>query len=96
MEIFWEMRKITGAYEHVFSSPVAPSKQMSENTLNYAYKRLEIEDDNVHGWRSSFSTICYEKQREYGFGFELIESQLAHKVGGSVKMAYLRSDFLEK
>ena len=96
MEILKEMRKITGAYEHVFSSPVAPSKQMSENTLNYAHKRLGIEDHNAHGWRSAFSTICYEKQREHGFGYEVIESQLAHKVGGSVKMAYLRSDFLEE
>jgi len=69
---------------------------MSENTLNHAHKRLGIEDHNAHGWRSAFSTICYEKQREHGFGYEVIESQLAHKVGGSVKMAYLRSDFLEE
>jgi len=57
---------------------------------------MGIEDHNAHGWRSSFSTICYEKQREHGFGYEVIESQLAHKVGSSVKMAYLRSDFIEE
>jgi len=96
LEILEGIGEYTKGKEYVFCSTVTPSKQMSENTLNYAHKRLGIENHNAHGWRSAFSTICYEKQREHGFGYEVIESQLAHKVGSSVKMAYLRSDFLEE
>ena len=81
---------------YVFCSPIAPSKQMSENTLNYAHKRMGITEHNAHGWRSSFSTICYERQKEHGFGAEVIESQLSHSIGSNVKTAYLRSDFLEE
>ena len=69
---------------------------LSENTLNVAHKRLGIHDHNAHGWRSSFSTICYEHQREHGFGAEVIEAQLAHKFGNNVTRAYMRSDFLEE
>ena len=94
--ILREIKDYTGKSQFVFCSPVAPRKQLSENTLNYAHKRLGIEEHSAHGWRSSFSTICYEKQREHGFGYEVIESQLAHKIGSDVKLAYLRSDFLEE
>jgi integrase len=68
---------------------------MSENTLNYALKRMDF-NTTAHGLRSSFSTICYEHQREHGFSAEVIESQLAHKVGSKVTRAYLRSDFLDE
>ncbi len=95
LEIVDEMRMYTSESQFVFCSPIAPSKQMSENTLNFAHKRLGIENHNAHGWRSSFSTICYERQREHGFGYEVIESQLSHRVGSDVKLAYLRSDFLD-
>lgn len=81
--------------EFVFPSPIAPSKRMSENTLRFALKRMDL-DIVPHGFRSSFSTICYEKQKEHGFSMEVIENQLSHKVGNAVTRAYLRSDFLEE
>ena len=49
-------------------------------------------DITAHGFRSSFSTLCYENQRLHGFSYEVIETQLAHKV----VRAYMRSDFLEE
>ena len=88
--------KRTERSEYVFASPIDPKKTISNNTLNVAHKRLGYPDHNAHGWRSAFSTICYEHQREHKFGYEVIESQLAHSVGNAVKMAYLRSDFLEE
>lgn len=81
---------------YVFHSPIQTFNMLSENTLNVAHKRLGIHDHNAHGWRSSFSTICYEHQREHGFGAEVIEAQLAHKFGNNVTRAYMRSDFLEE
>ena len=82
--------------KYVFCSSISYSKPLSENTLNCAHKRMGIVNHSAHGWRSAFSTICYENQRKHGFSFEVIESQLAHIVGSSVKMAYLRSDFLKE
>jgi len=95
IQLIDEMKPLTRYHsEYVFCSPIAPSKPMSENTLNYAHKRIGIADHNAHGWRSSFSTLCYEKQKDHGFGAEVIESQLAHSLGNAVKTAYLRSDFI--
>ncbi len=69
-------------------------KNMSENTLNRVHDRIGV-DHTAHGWRSSFSTICYEHQNEHGFGYEVIENQLAHIVGNASSRPYLRSDFFE-
>jgi len=69
-------------------------KNMSENTLNRVHDRIGV-DHTAHGWRSSFSTICYEHQNEHRFGYEVIENQLAHIVGNASSRPYLRSDFLE-
>ena len=63
--------------------------------LNYALKSMDL-DITAHGFRSSFSTLCYENQRLHGFSYEVIETQLAHKVGNKVVRAYMRSDFLEE
>jgi hypothetical protein len=32
---------------------------MSENTLNQAIKKMGY-NHRAHGWRASFSTLCYE------------------------------------
>jgi integrase len=93
--ILKEMQEITKNREFVFCSPIAPSKPMSENTLNFALKRMDL-DITAHGFRSSFSTICYEHQRDHGFSYEVIETQLTHKVGNQVVRAYMRSDFLKE
>ena len=69
---------------------------MSENTLNFALKRLVYDNHHSHGFRSSFSTICYEKQKEHGFSEAVIEAQLAHTIGNKIVQAYMRSDFLEE
>ena len=95
IDILEKMQEVTGNKEFVFCSSIAPSKQMSENTLNYALKRMDL-DITAHGFRSSFSTTCYEHQRQHQFSFEVIETQLMHKVGNQVVRAYMRSDFLEE
>ncbi len=90
-----DMRSITGDREYVFCSMLCKTKPLSENTLGYALKRMDIINHTPHGFRSSFSTMAYEHQKEHGFSSEVIESQLAHETGNAVKSAYLRSDFIE-
>jgi len=94
--ILIEIKEMNVETDYVFFSPTNHKKPISNTLLNLAHKKLDIINHNAHGWRSSFSTICYEKQKEHGFTFEVIESQLSHKVGNSVVRAYMRSDFLEE
>ncbi len=95
-EILQEVKKYNSGYKYVFSSVLSKNKMLSENTLGYALKRMGITEHTPHGFRSSFSTICYENHKLHGFSSEVIETQLAHSVGSKVKLAYLRSDFLQE
>ncbi len=97
MDIIAKQEELTGKQSpYIFPSPLNPSRKMSENTLNFALKRMNYTNHNSHGFRSSFSTLCYEKQKEHGFSEAIIESQLAHTIGNKVVQAYMRSDFLEE
>jgi integrase len=82
--------------EFVFYSPAEKNKPLSESIFITMLKRAGIEGHKPHGFRSSFSTFCYEHQKEHGFSSEVIETQLAHSVGNKVTRAYMRSDFLEE
>lgn len=70
-------------------------RPISENTLNVALRSLGYDKTEVtfHGFRSSFSTLARESLR---LDDDLIERQLAHSVGNSVKAAYDRSFKLEE
>ncbi|MEO1923972.1 MAG: integrase arm-type DNA-binding domain-containing protein [Nautiliaceae bacterium] len=68
---------------------------MSDNTFGKLIKSKGFKH-TAHGFRASFATICYEKQKEHGFSAEVIETQLAHAIGNKVTRAYMRSDFLEE
>jgi len=79
---------------YVFSGAKA-GRPLSENTLNHALRSLGYDKSAVtfHGFRSSFSTLAREELR---LDEDLIERQLAHSVGNSVKAAYDRSYKLEE
>ena len=82
--------------EYVFISSKT-NKPISENFLPYQYKKLGYQGIHTpHGWRSSFRTIAAEKYKEHKFPFDVIESQLHHKIGNKVTQAYLRTDFLDE
>jgi len=53
---------------------------MSENTLNYALRRLGYTKEEIvyHGFRTMASTIMHEKIGEHGIHSDAIERQLAH------------------
>jgi len=96
VEIVKKAKEINNGSEYLFFSPLNKDKMLSDSILNIAHKRLGFAEHNAHGWRSAFSTICYENIKEHGYEYEVIETQLAHKIGNKVTRAYLRSDFLEE
>ncbi len=82
--------------EFVFIS-IKTNKQISESFFAYHYNNLGLKGiHSPHGWRSAFRTITAEKYKEHKFPFEVIESQLHHKIGNKVTQAYLRTDFVEE
>ena len=96
IEILEEMAEMKGKKEGiVFYNVKDKNRSMAEGTLVRTIKRYGY-NHQAHGFRTSFSTICYEHQREHGFSYEVIETQLSHAIGNAVTRAYMRSDFLEE
>ena len=64
---------------------------MSENTLNFALRRLDIgaEEMTAHGFRAAFATLANESGRWHP---DAIERQLAHVEGNNVRRAYTRGE----
>jgi integrase len=83
------LREITGAAEYVFPSLRAPSRPISDNTLNAALRRLGFAQDEMtaHGFRSMAST----RLNEMGFAGDVIELQLAHMERDEIRAAYNRA-----
>ena len=80
----------------VFHTYNEPNKKLSDMAFNMILRRLGIDNHTTHGFRSSFSTICYKYQHIHGFSAEVIETQLSHSVGSEVARAYQRGDFLQE
>ena len=82
--------------DFVFASDVSASRPLSENTLNYAIKRLGFGELTVfHGFRSTASTLLHEQISAHGLGSEIIELCLDHRERNRVKAAYDRSQRLD-
>jgi integrase len=86
------LKLLTGSEKYVFPSIRTKSRPMSENTVNAALRRLGYTKEELtgHGFRSMFSTRFHEM----GWPSHLIEKQLAHKEGNSVKAAYNFAEYL--
>jgi len=65
---------------------------VSQRALRHALRVASGSDEDTHGLRSTFSVWAYEVG---GYSPELIDFALAHKVGGEVQRAYLRTTGLE-
>ena len=81
--------------EYIFFSNRHKNSPMSDVTFSKALWRMGYGNNTIvpHGFRAMFSTIANEQSR---FGFEVIEKQLAHKVGSRVSQAYNRAHYLEQ
>jgi integrase len=56
-------------------------------------RRMKIDDATVHGFRFSFRDWAGNVS---SFPREVVETALAHVIGGKAEQAYRRSDALEK
>ena len=91
LELFEQMRKMTGNYEYVFPNRNKPTKCMSENTILFAIYRMGyFSRTTAHGFRAIASTLLHEK----GFNTDVIERQLAHAKRNKVRASYDHAQFL--
>ncbi|WP_380871528.1 integrase [Sphingomonas sp. DBB INV C78] len=89
IELFREMRSITGPAGYVFPSVRTRSRPMSENTMNACLRRLGYASDEMtgHGFRAMASTLLNESGK---WSPDAIERALAHGDRDKVRAAYHR------
>ena len=90
-----ETMKISGSGSYIFPS-IRGDRPMSENAMlayirNLGYTKEEFVP---HGFRAMFATIANDEDN--GFDRDLIDAQLAHKVGGSVSQSYNRTAYFNR
>jgi len=81
---------------YIFYSNRNTNAPMSDVTLGKALRTtIGYSNDRIvpHGFRAMFSTIAHEQS---GFSSDIIEVQLAHKVGSKVAQAYNRAQYLSQ
>jgi integrase len=89
IEILKRLQPITGPGRYLFPSLRTPTRQISDNTLNAALRRLGYSGEEMtgHGFRSMASTCL----NELGWHPDLIELQLAHAERNKVRAALYAS-----
>lgn len=94
LEILNNLRPITGDGILLFPGTRSASRPISDNTLNAALRRLGYSKDEIvaHGFRSMASTRLHELK----WNTDVIERQLAHVEGNSVKKAYNRAEHIDQ
>ena len=87
-----ELRPITGASKWLFPSPRDNGHCMSENGIRVALRTIGFTKEQIvpHGFRAMFSTIA----NEHGINRDVIERQLAHVEGNSVRGAYNHAEYM--
>ncbi len=92
--ILRELEPITGRSRYVFPSARTLERPLSGNTLSAALKRLDYGGKMVaHGFRATARTILVER---LGWGAELVEMQLGHRVRDVHGRAYNRTQWIEQ
>lgn len=92
MNILKEMKSITGDRPLIFMGE--RGRPLSENTVRCALRSMGYSNDQMtaHGFRSMASTLL----NEAGWRPDVIERQLAHVPGNSVRAAYNRAEYLNE
>lgn len=93
IELIKELDNYTGEGKYLFPSMRTGSRPMSDNTINAALRRLGYSRDEMtcHGFRAMASTNLHE----HGWPSDVIERQLAHAEGNSVKAVYNHAQHLQ-
>ncbi len=96
IKIINEIKDISyGVSKYVFPSRRSNESALSENTLNFGLKRMGFEV-TAHGFRHTASTLLHENMRVHKIQSDIIEIQLAHKVGNSVHQVYNKALYLDE
>lgn len=92
VDILEDLRAHTGNYPFVFPSQLSPGKPISENTLNGALRRMDIQksEHTSHGFRASASSLLNESGL---WNRDAIEAELAHVGSDQVRRAYHRAAY---
>ena len=92
ISILKEIEPLTGRGKYIFPSLRTSERPMSDNTILSALRRLGYakEEMSGHGFRAMASTLLHEQ----GWQSDVIERQLAHIEGNSVKAAYNHAQYL--
>ena len=87
-----ELRPITGNGRWLFPTPRNNGHCMSENGVRVALRTIGFTKEQItpHGFRAMFSTIA----NEHGWNRDVIERQLAHVEGNSVREAYNHAEYM--
>ena len=93
VEVVREVLAMTGRCKLLFTGRNNPSKQMSENTVNAAIKRMGFGGKLTgHGLRGTISTALNEK----GYESDWIEAQLSHAGEDKVRGSYNHARYVEQ
>jgi integrase len=95
VSILHDIYALTGAGRYVFPSVLTPSRNMSENTILCALRRMGFAKDQMsgHGFRAMARTILDEV---LGVRPDFIEHQLGHAVRDPNGRAYNRTAHVEE
>ena len=91
IEVLQDIWTFSEHSEFVFPSIVSNKKQLSENAMNGAIRRLGFGPDEMtaHGFRSTASTILNER----GVRPDVIEAMLGHQNENAVRRIYNRATY---
>ncbi len=91
-EIIEELRPLTGKGRWLFPTPRNNGKCMSDNGVRVALRTIGFTKEQVtpHGFRAMFSTIANERS----WNRDVIERQLAHVEGNTVRGAYNHAEYM--
>ncbi len=90
-----ELKSIEGDKGFIFPSFYTPSRPMSENTVNTAFRRMGFSKEEItaHGLRSTASTLLNESGK---WNPDAIERSLAHGDSNAVRGAYHRGNYWQE
>lgn len=94
LEILYEIKRINGNRQYVFTKQTNPREHMARDTLSKAVRSLGFQSrHSAHGFRAMARTAIREK---LNYDSEIIERQLAHAPNTSLGRAYDRTQFLDQ
>jgi integrase len=92
IDIFFELKALTGEGEFVFPGVGHTDRPMSENTINKALRTMGFSGDEMTG--QGFRTLASTLLNEQGWDPDVVERQLAHNEEDEVRGAYNHAEYL--